>query len=472
MKIPNAAGQNRHISSRLITWVFIVSLGAASWTEGAGGDIALLRKQKTTAEEAEDKPAVVELSRRIVAIDPNDSDSWEDIVQGQVVAEDYDRAAETLKAWRKAVKTPPAAIEDLEGDLAIKRKDPAAAERHYLAYLTRKPAKDDTAAMYEKLADLCVDQQRFKDAEGFMSKSIAAEDSPSRRVYHATGLLRLHRWDAAYAEMDKAKKKDSTDAQVKEWLPQFELLAEFLPRIKTIEVELAKKPNDADLLLDRAHLFALANRPLLALDDCKRAMEIDPASMRARIQAGEALLDLSRDEEAAKLQVGRNLARDPKKHVPEGALRAIGEKDKAIRQDPNSAQFLADRAEILRDLNQFVLSLGDAQAALAIDDDLLAAHFEAAENFQALGQSKEALPHAIRATELAQNNWIVWYGRGLIEGERADYPAAIESQTHSINIKESIKALREREKCQRRIGQNDKADADRRRLHELDPDHE
>jgi hypothetical protein len=92
--------------------------------------------------------------------------------------------------------------------------------------------------------------------------------------------------------MAKANKMDASDSAVKEWLPQFERLQTFLPRIKTLDAQIAKSPNDpaaAGLLLDRARLFTLAGRPLLALDDAERALKLQPASMRARIQTAEAL---------------------------------------------------------------------------------------------------------------------------------------------------------------------------------------
>jgi hypothetical protein len=39
-------------------------------------------------------------------------------------------------------------------------------------------------------------------------------------VSRACAFLRVHKWDAAYADMAKANKMDATDPQVKEWIPQ------------------------------------------------------------------------------------------------------------------------------------------------------------------------------------------------------------------------------------------------------------
>jgi tetratricopeptide (TPR) repeat protein len=434
-----------------------------------GADVSQLRKQLVVAEEADDKPAIIELNRRIVAIAPNDSDAWENIVQGQFEIEDYDRVGETLEAWQKAVKRPPAAIEDFRGDLAVKLKDYTNAERHWLAFLARKPSSGDAAAIYDKLANLCADQSRWADCADYDAKAIAAEDSASRRVAHACALLRLRQWDTAYAEIAKANKIDSTDDEVKKWLPQFERLQGFLPQIRALDAQIAKSPNDSVLLLDRARLFTLAERPLLALDDCERAMKLQPASMRARIQTAEALFDIGRPDDAAKLQVSSNLARDKDKHVSNQALRELSNEDTQIAQNSANADPLAARAKTLRDLRQIPLALADARAALAIDDKLAAAHFEAAHDLDALDQSKEALIDAVKATELNPNDGVAWHYRGVLEAKRADFPAAIESQTRSLKMSESLEALRAREDCERRIGKIDNANADLKRIRELEP---
>jgi tetratricopeptide (TPR) repeat protein len=434
-----------------------------------GADVSQLRKQLVVAEKADDRAAIIELSRRIVAIAPNDTAIWEKLAHAQFAIEDYDRCEQTLQAWQKAIKPPPTVIEDFRGDIAVKIHDYPAAERHWLAFIATKPPPGHAAVDYDNLADLCVEQSRWTDNLNYRSKAIASKDSVTRRVYRACAFLRLHQWDAAYADMDKANKTDSANSQVREWLPQFERLQGFLPQIRALDAQIAKSPHDSALLLDRARLFTLAERPLLALDDCERAMKLQPASMRARIQTAEALFDVSRPDDAAKLQVSSNLARDKDKHVSDQALRELGNEDTQIAQNSGNPDPLAVRAKTLRDLRQIPLALADARAALAIDDKLAAAHFEAAHDLDALDQSKEALIHAVQATELNPNDGAAWQYRGVLEAKRADFPAAIESQTRSLKVSESLEALRAREDCERRIGKIDNANADLKRIRELEP---
>jgi tetratricopeptide (TPR) repeat protein len=468
--------------ARLITFVFLLSLCVSDPLLGADQQLSQLRGQLEAAKEAANKPAIIELSRRIVAIAPNDSDAWETLAQTQLEIEDLDRLEQTLDAWQKTVRRPPAAIEDFRGDLAFKRKDYENAERHWLAFLRTKPPAADAATEYDKLADLCVDQARWADNATYRRKAIAAQDSAPRRVSRACAFLRLHKWDADYTDMAKANKMDASDSEVKEWLPQFEQLQQFLPRIKTLDAQIAKSPNDSGLLLERARIFTLAGRPLLALDDAERALKLQPASMRARIQTAEALLDVNRAEDAAKLQVTNYLPREDDKlataspssrgHVNEQSLRELDALDSRLLANPRDVEALAARSKILSKLRQFTLALADARAALAIDDKSAAAHFEAAHGLDGLGQSKDALIHARIATELDPRDPAKWFLRGVLERQRANFPAAIESQTRSLEINESLVALAEREQCERRIGKIHEADADLRRIRELTPEHE
>jgi tetratricopeptide (TPR) repeat protein len=456
------------ISARILIFSLLI-FSVGNRIAAATDDVSRLRAQLATAEQAEDKPAIIELSRRIVAIAPNDVAAWENVARTQFQMKDFDRCAETLDAWQKAMKQPPAAIEDFRGDLAVERKDYESAERHWLAFLARKPAAADAANMYDKLAEFCANQARWADSAVYEAKAIAAQDSASRRVLHACVLLRLRQWDSAYAEMSKANKIDGTDAEVKKWLPQFERLQGFLPRIKALDAQITKSPNNAGFWLERARLFTLAERPLLALDDCERAMKLQPASMRARIQTAEALIDLKRDADAAKLQISSVLTREGDMHVSEEKLRELAYEDAQILQNHGEAAPFAARAKTLRYLHQYTLALSDARAALTLDDRSVAAHIEAAENLDELEQSKEALVHITKATELNPNDSTAWFHRGILEARRANFPAAIESQTHSLKIHESLEALREREKCKRRIGKIDEADADLKRIRELEP---
>ena len=454
---------------RPLSFIIFLLLSVSNPLLSADKQLSQLRVQLKAAEDAADKPAMIELSRRILAITPNDSKIWQMLAQTELETDDLDRLEQTLASWRKAVRHPPTVIEDLEGTLCFKRRDCQCAERHWLAYIATKPPASDIADEYDSLADLCAAQARWEDHAAYRTKAIAAKDSAASRVARAVAFLRLRKWDAAYADMTKANQMDATDSQVKEWLPQFERLQLYLPSINALDAEIAKSPNNFELLLQRARLFTIAGRPLLALDDAERAFKLQPASMRARIQTGEVLRDTGREEDAAKLQVGR-LARDREDgHVSEQALLELSVNDALLAQNPKNLEALVARAGVLRWLQQLTLALADAQAAIAVNEKSADAQFVAAHLFDDLGEQKKALTHARIATELDPNDPAKWSFRGVLERQRADFEAAIQSQTRSLQISESLLALSEREQCERRIGKISEADADLRRMRELGP---
>jgi len=439
-------------------------MSAGGLSRGADGDVWELRKQLATAQDETDKPAIIELSLRIVEADPQDSKAWETLARTELEAGEYDRCAATLNSWEKGALARPAVIDDLRGDLAEARKDYGSAERYWRLHVAATPKAVDSL---EKLADLCASEERWREAVEFRSQALALNDTAASRIRRANLYLELREWDKAFVDADKADAVDPSDATVKEWLPRFELLRKLLPRIKTLDAQIGKSQGAAVLWLDRAHLFTLANRPSLALRDCRRAMKLEPGMMRARVQTGEALQDLGRGEEAARLQVSYDLARDENRHVNEGSLRALGACDAQVLQSSDQADPLVARAKALRRLNQNVLAFADAQAALALDPQSAGAHFQAAHALDALGHTKEAVSHIGAATELDPNDPVLWYYRGLLEAERADFDAAIRSQSRSLGIRESAVALLEREKYERRTGRIAEADADATRRKQL-----
>jgi tetratricopeptide (TPR) repeat protein len=441
-------------------------VSAGGMLHSAGTDVWEFRKQLAAAEEKTDKPAIIELSRRIVEADPQDSKTWETLARTQFEVADYDRCTATLNAWENAVRPRPAVLDDLRGDVAEARKDHQAAERYWRLYIV---ADSEAVDGLEKLADLCAAEERWRDAAEFRTRALTLDETAIGRIRRANLYLELHEWDKALVDSDKANALDPSDATVKQWLPQFELLKKFILRIKLLDAQIAKSQRTAVLWLDRARLFTLANRPNLALTDSRQAMKLVPGMIRARIQTGEALLDLGRGEEAASLKVSYNLARDENKHVNEGALRAVGACDAQVLQNSGKAGPLVARAKALRRLNQYVLALADARAALALDPNSAGAHFEAAHALDALGRTEEAVSHIKIATELGPNDPVMWYYRGLLEAQRADFAAAIQSQSRSLAIRESSVALLEREKCERRTGRIAEADADATSRNELPP---
>ena len=203
----------------------LILLTANAFAAAEAPELQQLRGQLKKAQDAEDKPAIIELSRRIVAIAPNDAGTWNTLAQTQFESEELDGLERTLDAWQKAFKRPSAAIEDFRAELCFKRKDYQCAEQHWLAFIATKPPRTDVATDYDNLAELCAAQARWADHATYRTKAIAAQDTAARRVLRAVALLRLHNWDAAHADMAKANKMDATNPQVKAVAPGIRAIA-------------------------------------------------------------------------------------------------------------------------------------------------------------------------------------------------------------------------------------------------------
>jgi tetratricopeptide (TPR) repeat protein len=432
----------------------------------AGASLPRWRQELKIASVEADSDAIIELTRRILAADPRDTDSWAALVQARIKTEDYGRALESLAAWQKIAKPKPAAIDAFRGDIYLAQDQPDEAERAWRASLAIKP---NDYVVLSKLADLLETQERWPEVLALRTRAAAAMPAAALLAAKAGALLHLHQWDAAGATIRKANTLDATDATVQQWLPKLELLATVLPRIKELDAQIAAKPKDPGPLLDQAALFTGIGQPSLALSNARRALALAPGGVRARIQAGEAELDLGKPQLAAKFKVSHDLKRGADGHLTPQALRELGLRDAAVLASPGKPAPLAARSKTLRNLNQYVLALDDAQAALRLDANSPDAEFEMGHDLDGLGRPGEALPHIVHATALNPRDAVAWYYRGIIEANRADFAAAIASQSRSLSIRESAVALKARLDCELRLGLASQAAADSQRLHQLDP---
>ena len=456
---------------RIAAFILIVLLSAIQsgrLAAATGSSVKELRSELELAIKDDDKPAIIELSRRILDLAPTDSNIWERLARTQLAEKDNDRCAKTVDLWEKTVKPRPAIIDDLRGDLANARGEFKEAERFWRAYFASQPKAIETL---DKLAALFELRKAWHAGVDISNRAIALKDSAGRRVLRARFHLKMRNWDLAFADIYKANALDATDSSVKDWLPKFERLQSYLARIKALDAVLTKPGNGAEPWLERARLLTLAGQPDLALNDAIEAFDnrLPKESMRARIQSGEALLDLGRGEEAAKMNVGRDLVRTEDRHVGEKTLTDLGEWDARISQNSGKSEPFVERANILRHLKQYTLALADAQSAINIDPKNSAAHFEAAHALDGLERIAEALKLAVTSTELNPNSAVCWYYRGILEARRANFVAAIESQNRSLGIRESLVALREREICELRLGRIREAQTDSQRISELGP---
>ena len=68
----------------------LILLTGSAFAAREAPELQQLRGQLQKAQETEDKPAIIELSQRIIAIAPNDSGTWDTLAQTQLESEELD----------------------------------------------------------------------------------------------------------------------------------------------------------------------------------------------------------------------------------------------------------------------------------------------------------------------------------------------------------------------------------------------
>ena len=66
---------------RTLAIAVLIMLTGSAFATAEAPELQQLRDQLKKAQDAEDKPAIIELSRRIVAIAPNDAETWDTLAQ-------------------------------------------------------------------------------------------------------------------------------------------------------------------------------------------------------------------------------------------------------------------------------------------------------------------------------------------------------------------------------------------------------
>jgi tetratricopeptide (TPR) repeat protein len=270
---------------------------------------------------------------------------------------------------------------------------------------------------------------------------------------------RLHNWDAAAADLQRAAWLAPNDPLVRQANTDFNRLSKFLADVRDLDRELAAAPNDGDLLADRALLFLRAHAPELALADATRALKLAPAAIRPRLFAALALRAENQNAAADRLAVSSSFQLQ---NVTPDFLQTLRQLDAEIGADPKDPELRVNRAWQLNEIGQPELALADAEAAIAFDSRCAGARAEAGYALAKLGRDAEASTEVKRATELDPNFSTAWQYRGELEMRRGDDLAAVDSLTHALAINETAAALAKREECYRKLGFIAKAEEDRR----------
>ncbi|PZR70766.1 MAG: hypothetical protein DLM73_17160 [Chthoniobacterales bacterium] len=439
----------------------------------AAGAIALPACNRATKEQkalrAELRQALQEhsyakaadLARRVLKLKPQDEGTWDRLVQAQFGLRDLAGAKQSLEEWRRAIKKPSPNLEEYAGDLAVVQHEPTAALQAWTKVLGIDPKN---IRVLEKVARLEHAQRHWPEENDAWTASIKVQDGATARINRALCRRRLHRWQEAFEDLQRARELAPDDPEVQRGGKLFEQTGKFLAEIRELDAALAVSPDDPGLLGDRALMFLRCEDYELALEDAEAAAKAGPWAMRPKLFQAIALIDLARSDECERLEVDKRILLET---LTQEFIETMGRLDSEISAERNNAELYAARAWQLNEIGQPALALQDAEKATQLDTKSASACAEASYALNKLGRAKEALEQIKRATELDANFPTAWEYRGELEMERGETLSAIDSFSHALETNQTVMALQKREQCYRRLGLLVKADQDHRAVEQL-----
>jgi tetratricopeptide (TPR) repeat protein len=401
------------------------------------------------------------VARQILKRAPHHIEAWAALVEARLQMNDVAGAEKMVSEWRAAERQPGTQLEEAAGDVALAQQDEQEAILHWQKALGRDPNNE---RVLRKIAELENARRHWTEEEAAWSTLIKTRDSAAARLSRAIARRRLHRWEEALADLQRARLLAPGDAQVQEWSQRFERLGKFLDEIRELDTSITQSPADFTFLGDRALAFLRADDPELALGDAERARKLAIWAIRPKLLQAIALVELNRANEGADLLVRNSIRLE---QLSAENLEAFRRLDGQIAVERTNADLFVSRAWQLNEIGQPALAQEDAETALTLDKKSAGALAELSYALMKLGQPDEALTRIKLATDLDPQLAIAWQYRGEIEMARAETVSAIDSLSHALQLNQTAIALRKRAECYRKIGYNDRAEEDLRALQDL-----
>lgn len=401
------------------------------------------------------------LAQQLVGSAPHDNGAWERLVRAQIGQGKMAEAKQTLGDWRSTIRKPSAKWDELSGDIANREQDRTAALLSWSKALRPNPKN---LRVLNKIARAHRAQEQWPDEEAMLTVMLEVKDDAGTRMERALCRRRQYRWSDALDDFHRAQELDAGDPDVRRGARLFERLGKFLAEIRKLDARLATRPEDDQLLADRALLFLRSEDAELALQDAIAAAKLAGWVVRPKLFQCIALSNLNRAGECDALGVDSRLRLEA---LSPEFLETISRLDAEISVERNNANLYVTRAWHLNEIGQPTLAVSDADTALRHDAKSASAHLENGYALMKLGRADEAFEHIKRATEVGSTQSTAWQYRGELEMARGDHAAAIESLTRALALEQSPAVLQKRAECYQQVGLIAKADEDRRAYEDM-----
>ncbi len=361
----------------------LLLLLAVTLTRANGAD---LRDQLQLAEKEGDRPAQIEIIRRILEYTPDDSKLRGQLLQLWLTETDYDMASRTLDDWKNA---PEDVAASAQATILMARDHPDDAIR----VLEEYHAKDPT--------DLAITRQLSGYLTGNPARQLAlleaapgVAEAPDLLVARAYARLYLQDYPGALADFAIADKLASKSQVVKGSRVDFDRVRTASEGIRLASEQLAQNPKDFPARTRRAYWYLFMGDRATPLEkasaDAEAALALVPGSSAARLMLATTLNrsgKLTRDAALKKYDVDLSKSFI----IPETLDQLIAE-DLKLQKTPGDEKALVARATILSHLPaQFQLALDDTNAALDLDPNNAAAAEERIYILVKTGKQDEAV---------------------------------------------------------------------------------
>ncbi|HEY4283330.1 MAG TPA: tetratricopeptide repeat protein, partial [Chthoniobacterales bacterium] len=305
--------------------------------------------------------AAAPIARQLLQRKPRDERLWKHLVHAQMGLHDLDGAKDSLQRWRRAISSPSSRAAEFQGDLAKEEHDYPAALSVWSTIVQTEP---NNSRVRQKIAFLQQTLGHWSDAETEWAKALGLKETVTARLNRAVCLRRLHRWDEAFADYQRAVQLGKDDPEVRRWSTVFAGLQKNKQQIAELDAKLTMLPDDPGLLGDRALLFLHSEDPEMALEDSERASNVASWALRPKLFQGVALIELNRSRQLDALGLHRPFSLDSL--TPE-FLETASRLDLAIAVERTNPEHFITRSWYLNEIGQPKLALQDAETAVRID---------------------------------------------------------------------------------------------------------
>jgi tetratricopeptide (TPR) repeat protein len=401
------------------------------------------------------------IARQLLQRKPHDEKLWRQLLQAQIGLHDLDGAKESLQRWSSTIASPSIRVDEFRGDIAREDHDFQTSLSSWEKVVQKQP---NNRRVRQKLALLHQTLEHWGEADAAWGIVIQMKDTASERVNRAICRRRMHRWNEAFEDFQRAQQLGPEDPEVRRWTKVFDGLQKYKEQIAELDAKIALLPDEVGLLADRALLMLRCEDPEMALEDAERSSKLGSWALRPTLFHGIALIQLNKARQLDPLGLRRPLSLQS---LSPEFLENASRLDLAIAVERTNPEHFITRSWQLNEIGQPKLAVQDAETAARLDPRSGGALTELAYALNKLGHSDEAYDKVRQATEFDPSSGAAWQYRGELEMSRGEYLAAVDSLSRAAGIHQTVAVLQKRAECYQRLGLNARADEDHRTVQKL-----